>query len=274
MKEARLDLSDLSAAADVASMTREAARLRLSALDQVMAAEFGHLGSCMSCAEIVAGAFQVFDLSAGDHEGSDLFVLSKGHAVPMLYAATTRAPEAIPFAVAGSRFPGHPNAMISPNVIVSTGSVGMGLAIGVGLAAGLELQARPGRVIVVAGDGEMQAGMIWETILNIAARPALPILFVIDANGYQGQMAVATNRIVRRMLESAVPEFRAIDGNDPRSVLEVMHDFAAAPRVMVVWAETRRGAGVPILERNPLPMTWRPEPNDVEGIRSELRAAL
>ena len=66
----------------------------------------------------------------------------------------------------------------------------------------------------------------------------------------------------------------AIDGNDPRGVLDVYREFADEPRLTAVWAETRRGAGVPLIERNPLPMTWRPDREDAEAIAAELRAAV
>jgi len=239
-----------------------------------MAAGFGHLGSCMSCAELVAAAFEIFDFSTDEHVGSDVFVLSKGHAAPVLYAATARSSEPIPYAKAGSRFPAHPNATLTENVHVSTGSVGIGLAIAIGIAGGLTLQGQPGRVVVLAGDGEMQAGMVWEALLNAELRASLPLLFVVDANGYQGGMAVPTNDLVREMVAANVREFHAIDGNDPRGVLDVYREFADEPRLTAVWAETRRGAGVPLIERNPLPMTWRPDREDAEAIAAELRAAV
>lgn len=259
---------------EVLSLRRDAARLRLCAFDQVTAAGHGHLGSTMSCAELVAAAHRVLELPAEGTDGRDVLVLSKGHAAPMLYAALTDCQEGIPFAQAGSRFPAHPNAVLTPEVTVSTGSVGMGLAVALGIAAGLELQRRTGRVVVIAGDGEMQSGMIWEALLNLAARPHLPILFVVDANGYQGQMPVRSNEPVRRMLQGVAPEFRDIDGNDPAAVLDLMRDFAGTPRALVVWARTRRGAGIPVLEQHPLPMTWRPPEEDVAGIRAALQAAI
>jgi transketolase len=264
---------DGPSAAEIAVVRREAARLRLSALDQIMAAGFGHLGSCLSCAEIVAAAFAVLDLPSATRPGADVLVLSKGHAAPILYAAMHDGQGPIPYAVAGSCWPGHPNAMVTPNVVVSTGSVGMGLAVGFGIAAGNRLQSRPGKVVVLAGDGEMQAGMTWEALLSVATRPDLPVLFIVDANGYQGGMPVPTNPAVHRLLGQLSEEVHTIDGNDAAATLRTVRNFAARPRLTIVWAQTRRGAGARASERNPLPMTWRPEPSELDEIRTELLAS-
>lgn len=258
----------------VASIAREATRLRLSALDQVMRAGFGHLGSCMSCADLLAGAFCLFDLSRTHHIGMDYLILSKGHAAPLLYAAIEPSGRDISYAQAGSSFPGHPNAEVSPHVAVSAGSVGLGPAIGVGLAMGLQIRNCRGSVIVVTGDGELQAGTVWEALQTLSMRPELPLLLLVDANEYQGGMAVTRNPVTRRMLKAAILEFREINGNDVAAVAEAMLEFAAKPRAMAVWAHTVRGAGVRLLEQNPLPMTWRPRDEDLDGIRRDLAVTL
>jgi transketolase len=252
----------------------QATRLRLSVLDQIMGAGFGHLGSCMSGADVVAGAFHVFDFSRDGHVGADYFILSKGHAAPLLYAATTPVGADIPYARAGSCFPAHPNAGKTPGVCVSSGSVGLGPAIALGIAVGLRLQGAPGRVVVLCGDGELQAGAVWEAVQNLARRPELPILLIVDANGYQGGMQVGTNNLTSSWLRTAAPRSRTLNGNDMGAILELMQDFAAAPVMTVAWAETKRGAGVSLLEHNPLPMTWRPTRQDAETIRLELQARL
>src|SRR6202790_639924 len=149
---------------------REKARLlRIHSMRMTTAAGSGHPTSCLSAAELMAATFfhaMKFDVADPNSLASDRFVLSKGHAAPILYAALA---EAGVFPVSrlmtlrqfSSELEGHPTPWI-PGVDAATGSLGQGLSVGAGLAIGARLDKSPTRVFVLMGDGEMAEGQIWE----------------------------------------------------------------------------------------------------------------
>src|SRR5580692_6908777 len=149
---------------------REKARLlRIHSLRMTTAAGSGHPTSCLSAAELVAATFfyaMKFDAANPNSIGSDRFVLSKGHAAPVLYAALA---EAGVFPVSrlmtlrqfSSELEGHPTPRI-PGVDAATGSLGQGLSVGAGLAIAARLQKSDTRMYVLMGDGEMAEGQVWE----------------------------------------------------------------------------------------------------------------
>src|SRR6202166_495077 len=149
---------------------REKARLlRIHSLRMTTAAGSGHPTSCLSAAELVAATFfyaMKLDVANPNSLGSDRFVLSKGHAAPILYAALA---EAGVFPVSwlmtlrqfSSELEGHPTPWI-PGVDAATGSLGQGLSVGAGLAIGARRQKSDARVYVLMGDGEMAEGSNWE----------------------------------------------------------------------------------------------------------------
>src|SRR6202158_189860 len=149
---------------------REKARLlRIHSLRATTAAGSGHPSSCLSAAEIMAGVFfhaMKFDRANPNSLASDRFVLSKGHAAPVLYAALA---EAGVFPVSRlmtlreftSELEGHPTPRIH-GVDAATGSLGQGLSVGSGLAIGARMDKNPTRVYVLTGDGELAEGQVWE----------------------------------------------------------------------------------------------------------------
>src|SRR6202166_107524 len=149
---------------------REKARLlRIHAMRMTTAAGSGHPTSCLSAAELMAATFfhaMKFDVANPNSLASDRFVLSKGHAAPILYAALA---ESGVFPVSrlmtlrqfSSELEGHPTPSI-PGVDAATGSLGQGLSVGAGLALGARRQKSDARVYVLMGDGEMAEGSVWE----------------------------------------------------------------------------------------------------------------
>src|ERR1700724_4367624 len=145
---------------------REKARvLPIHSLRMTTAAGSGHPTSCLSAAELVAATFfyaMKLDAANPNSLGSDRFVLSKGHAAPILYAALA---EKGVFPVSplmtlrqfSSELEGHPTPRI-PGVDAATGSLGQGLSVGAGLAVGARMDKTPTRVYVLMGDGEMAGG--------------------------------------------------------------------------------------------------------------------
>src|SRR5277367_4181349 len=156
-------------ASTIDAIKEKARRLSLLSMMATTAAGSGHPTSCMSAAELMAGVFfyaMKFDPKNPNSNDGDRFVLSKGHAAPVLYAAFAEAgvfPDSrcMTLRQFSSELEGHPTPRI-PGVDAATGSLGQGLSVGAGLAIGARLDKSPTRVYVLLGDGEMAEGEIWE----------------------------------------------------------------------------------------------------------------
>src|ERR1700730_4619806 len=182
----------------VNAIKKKAKLLSIYSMMATTAAGSGHPTSCMSAAELVAGVFfhaMKFDSKKANSNDDDRFVLSKGHAAPLLYAALA---EGGVFPVSRlmtlreftSELEGHPTPRIH-GVDAATGSLGQGLSVGSGLAIGARMDKSDTRVYVLLGDGEMAEGQIWEAA-EFAGYYKLDNLTVLaDANALgQSQRAV------------------------------------------------------------------------------------
>src|ERR1700674_172361 len=156
-------------AATIDLIKQKAKLLSIYSMMSTTAAGSGHPTSCMSAAQLVAGVFfyaMKFDPKNANSNDADRFVLSKGHAAPVLYAVLAEAgvfpvSRVMTLREFSSELEGHPTPII-PGVDAATGSLGQGLSVGAGLAIGARLEKSPTRVYVVMGDGEMAEGEVWE----------------------------------------------------------------------------------------------------------------
>ncbi len=160
----------------------------------------------------------------------DRFLLSKGHAAPLLYAVLAEAgyfsPDLVPtLRQIGSPLEGHPNMRRLPGVEASTGSLGQGLSIGVGMALAAKLDKSPARVYVVTGDGEIGEGQVWEAAMSASKYKLDNLVAIVDQNGYQQTGPTAEVLDLRPL----VPRFEAfgwsaqeINGHDLGEVLAAL----------------------------------------------------
>src|SRR3989449_7358079 len=153
---------------DTATLATMAQKLRKHCLESTAEAGSGHPTSCMSCAELVSVLFfreMRFDPQDPSGRDADVFVLSKGHAAPVLWAALKEAgcidDDLETLRRFDSRLEGHPTPRV-PWVRVATGSLGQGLCAGVGMAWARKLDRSEGRVYALLGDGEAAEGSVWE----------------------------------------------------------------------------------------------------------------
>ena len=155
----------------------------------------GHLGGSNSCAEIVASLYFYKMRGAIDDPCRDRFLLSKGHAALVQYAALAEA-GVIDVADLGkvktlhSPLQGHPDRTKTPGVEANTGSLGQGLSIGVGIALGQRMDRLDARTYVLMGDGEISEGQIWEAALCAAAYRLSNLVGILDQNRYQATGSV------------------------------------------------------------------------------------
>ena len=171
----------------IQSLEDVATRLRVDSIRATTAAGSGHPSSSASAADLVAAIF--FDAMRFDPErprdpDSDRFVLSKGHAAPLLYAAwaeigVLKREELLGLRDLASDLEGHPTPRL-PFVDVATGSLGQGLGVGVGLAIGARMAGSEARVWVLLGDGEVAEGSVWEAVALAAHRRLDNIVAVPD----------------------------------------------------------------------------------------------
>jgi len=238
---------------------REKARiLRIHSMQMTTAAGSGHPTSCLSAAELMAGIFfyaMKFDRENPNSLASDRFVLSKGHAAPILYAALA---ESGVFPVSrlstlrqfSSELEGHPTPWI-PGVDAATGSLGQGLSVGAGLAMGARLQKSDARVYVLMGDGEMAEGNIWEAA-EFAGHYGIDNLIAFgDVNALgQSQRTMYEHHadVYQRKFESEGWATEVIDGHDMAAVVAALDHARATPgKPYAILARTEKGHGISFL---------------------------
>ncbi len=146
-----------------------ARKIRVDVIRAIHEAGSGHPGGSLSATDILTALyFDTMNINPENPkmEGRDKFVLSKGHAVPALYATLAErgfydVEEMMTLRKIGSHFQGHPNMHKVPGLEMSTGSLGQGFSVAVGMATAGKMDGNPGRVYALCGDGELQEGIIW-----------------------------------------------------------------------------------------------------------------
>ncbi|MGV8083152.1 MAG: transketolase [Coriobacteriia bacterium] len=245
----------------------KAAEMRRDIVEMIAEAGSGHPGGSLSAADIVAtlyfGGVMKHDPSNPDWPARDRFILSKGHAAPVLYAALAGAgyfgrDHLLTLRKLGSMLQGHPDCKKTPGVEVSTGSLGQGLSIAAGLAAGLRGGEHPEHfrddrtVFCLLGDGETQEGQVWEGAMFAAHQRLDNLVAIVDHNGLQIDGACSEVMCVA----SVSAKFSAfgwhtmeVDGHDVaalRDALVAARDYIGAPVLIV--AHTVKGKGVSFME--------------------------
>jgi transketolase len=239
----------------VDAIKEKARRLSVLSMMATTAAGSGHPTSCMSAAELVAGTFfyaMKFDPKNPNSPDFDRFVLSKGHAAPILYAALA---ESGVFPLSGlmtlrqfsSELEGHPTPRI-PGVDAATGSLGQGLSVGAGLAIGQRMDKKSARVYVLMGDGEMAEGQVWEAA-EFAGHYKLDNLTVLADVNALGQseptMYQHDMEVYRKKFEAEGFAAEVIDGHDVSAVLSALDRAKATKgRPQAIIARTIKGHGV------------------------------
>jgi len=248
-------------AESIERLRRRAGHLRAASMRATTAAGSGHPTTCMSAADIVSALFfgvMRYDPKRPDHPANDRFVLSKGHAAPLLYAAWSQAGAVDPAQIEtlrriDSRLEGHPTWRFEWSE-AATGSLGQGLSIGLGMAlAGKYLEKAPYRVFVLMGDGECAEGSVWEAA-NLASHYRLDnLVAIVDVNGIgQSQRTMFGHDVsaYTRRFEAFGWETIAVDGHDMEAVLGALKRAAlgGTSRPTAVVARTFKGQGVSFLQ--------------------------
>jgi len=246
---------------DLTTLKDIARSLRLDILDTTTRAGSGHPSSSFSSVEIVTAVYFGGILRYRPQDPwwpeRDRFIMSKGHAAPLLYPALARAgyfprDEIWRLRQINSPVQGHPIQGLMPGVEATTGSLGQGLSLGIGHVLGGRLNRLNYRVYVLLGDGECEAGQVWEAAMAAAHFKADTLTAILDYNKYQ-----ETGPISREMgLEPLAEKWRGfgwsvseVDGHDISALIQALQaaqGIAGQPSIII--AHTVKGKGVSFVE--------------------------
>jgi len=244
----------------IIELNKKTKQLRLDALEMIHERGAGHPGGSLSAAEIVAALFfhhLRIDTNHPDWPERDRFILSKGHASPLLYSALSHrgyfsVKELHTWGHLGSRLQGHPDRLKTPGVEMTTGVLGHGICIGAGLCLAARLKGLNYYTYVLLGDGECQCGVTWEGAMIAAKYKLSNLVAIVDYNDVQLDGPV--HEIMP--LESLVDKWKSfnfaileIDGHNIRQVLEALDmakEIHSQPTVII--AHTTKGKGISFME--------------------------
>ena len=239
---------------DLAELRARARAIRKAIITSTTTAGSGHPTSSLSGVEIVTGLYfggvLRYDPKQPHWPERDRFILSKGHAAPLLYAVLAEAgyfsADLLPtLRKLGSPLEGHPNARRLAGVEASTGSLGQGLSLGVGHALATRIDGFHSRVYVLLGDGELDEGQVWEAAMCAQKYRLDNLVAIIDQNGFQQTGATADVLDLRPLL----PRWQAfgwyaqeINGHDLHDVLSALDNAQQnKDRPSVIIAYTVKG---------------------------------
>jgi transketolase len=220
----------------------------------------GHPGGSLSATEIVTALYSEKLRHRPDDPGwaeRDRFVISKGHGVPVVYAALAEAgyigeAELMTLRKIDSRLQGHPDRVKTPGIEAATGSLGQGLSVALGMALASQMDGAASRVYCLLGDGECQAGQIWEAAMTAGKYAVDRLTAIVDYNKVQLDGRVEDIMDLEPLVakwESFNWSARAIDGNDMGAVLEALDGaINTTGRPSVIIAHTTKGKGVSFME--------------------------
>jgi transketolase len=264
----------------------QANQLRRDVVEMIYRRQNGHPGGSLSAAEIMTALF-FNKLHIDPHDPKwaerDRFLLSKGHASAMLYAALARrgffpVEDLWRWGHWDCHLQGHPDRLKTPGVEMTSGLLGHGVSIGAGLALGLRLQKLASRVYVLLGDGEIQAGIVWEGAMLAAKYRLSNLTAILDYNDIQLDGSVHDVM----PLEPLVDKWRSfnwhvleVNGHNLRQVIEAL-DMAGeihhSPTIVI--AHTTKGKGVSFMENKAAWHGLAPNPTEYQQALLELQSKI
>ncbi len=270
----------------ILDLERHATVLRIDCVRMLAVAKSGHLDSSLSAADIVAALYYRVlrhDPQRANWPGRDRFVLSKGHAAPIQYAALARHgyfphEDLMGLRKLDAHLQGHPDMTRTPGVEVSTGSLGQGLSMSLGIALGLRLdRIEDAHVFALMSDGDCQEGQTWEGAMAGAHFGVSNLTAVIDHNHLQTDGTteeIMDLKDVRKKFEAFEWEAIEIDGHDMQQVVESLEWSRTRERPAAIVCQTKKGRGVSIME-NQFGFHGKPPSADqAEQALTELEAKL
>ncbi|MGH2922572.1 MAG: transketolase [Solirubrobacterales bacterium] len=271
----------------IAEVERYATVLRMHCVNMLAVAKSGHLDSSLSAADIVAALY--FRVLRHDPRNPgwperDRFVLSKGHAAPIQYAALAEhgyfpVEDLQGLRQVGSHLQGHPDMTRTPGIEVSTGSLGQGLSMSVGICLALRLDglSETCQVFTVMSDGDIQEGESWEGAMAAAHFDVPNLTAIVDYNHLQTDGTteeVMDTGDVRAKFEAFGWDSVEIDGHDMEAIVEALERSRTLRKPAAIVCQTKKGRGVSFMEGRFGFHGKPPSPEQAEQAFEELEATL
>jgi len=233
--------------------------MKLKALELAQSTSFGaHIGGGFSVMEIMTSLYEIANISSMEDVSRDRIILSKAHGVLALYTALWKKgyisdEELATFETDGTQFHGHPHRNLQKGIEFSGGSLGLGISYAVGVAKACKMRGINNTVYVILGDGEMNEGIVWESLMSIAHFNLDNIIVIVDKNGYQ--LDGPTSEIMgTTSIENKMKAFgfdtETVDGHSIEKLLSTLSKKNSKPRAVV--ANTVKAHGISFLENNKL----------------------
>ena len=262
-----------------------ACKIRMGIIEGVHAAKSGHPGGSLSSAEILTYLYfkqMNIDPKNPKMENRDRFVLSKGHAAPVLYATLAERGYfskdlLLTLRHQGSILQGHPDMKHIPGVDMSSGSLGQGISCAVGMALSAKHFGNDFKVYSVLGDGEIEEGQVWEAAMFAGNKGLDNLTVFVDFNNLQidGSIdEVNSAKPIDKKFEAFNWHTICINGNDFDEIEAALLEAATINKPVAIIASTVKGKGVSYMENQ---VSWHgAAPNDelYEQARNELKAKL
>jgi transketolase len=233
----------------------------------------GHLGSSLSILDILYVLYKNFTFIKEDKNESNRFILSKGHASLALYAILNEfnflGEDISNFCKFNSLLGGHPCDKL-PGVEASTGSLGHGLPIAIGIALGYKILNKDKRVFVLIGDGEMNEGSVWESLLLAAHHNLNNLTCIMDYN-HSGDRALKLDNIFKK-ISSFNWNCVEVDGHNHSNILNCLNHVDEYRPTFII-ANTIKGKGISFMENNPEWHHKSPNSDQMQAIYKELDTA-
>ena len=275
-----------SACLSVPELEKKAIEMRMDILDMIYTAQAGHPGGSLSATDIVTALyFRVMRVDPRNPQNPDRdrFILSKGHACPVWYAALANRgyferAQLKTLRKLNSILQGHADMKKTPGVDMTVGSLGQGICVGIGMALSARLNKRAYHVWVIVGDGEMQEGSVWEAALAGAKWKLDNMTVIVDNNGLQNDTYTASVM----PMEPVAEKWRAfgwhvleIDGNSMAQVVEALECAQQIHgKPVAIIAATVKGRGVSFMENMPEWHGKAPNSTQFEQAMAEVAGGL
>tara|TARA_B100001057_G_C22660213_1_gene875661 strand:+ start:186 stop:1010 length:825 start_codon:yes stop_codon:yes gene_type:complete len=232
--------------------------IRKKIVELIYHAQSGHIGPSLSIVEIVSSVYK--EHINFNNENRNKFILSKGHAVPALYAVydqlgLLKKNEITTLRKFGSRLQGHPDLRKLDILDAGTGALGQGLSIAIGYCLSFKLQQLSNKVFCLLGDGELQEGQIWESLMYIGVKKIKNLIVFIDGNKFQNEFSIDETLPIKNLKEKFTSfglKYIEIDGHDYEVLSDINDDFInnKFDSPVIVYCNTIKGKGISFMENN------------------------
>jgi transketolase len=266
-----------------AFLTEKSREIRRQVLTMIYRARSGHPGSSLSAVEIMTVLLYHeirHDPQNPEWPNRDRFILSKGHAAPVLYAILAdqgyfQSDDLDSFRTIGCHLQGHPSHKSTPGVEATTGSLGQGLSIGCGLAYAIKyLNRSDNRVYVLLGDGELDEGQIWEAAMFASHYNLDNLIALVDRNNFQyvgkTESVMALEPLADKWCAFGWHVEEVDNGNDVGALLIALENCKEVLKPKLILAKTIKGKGVSFMENTSFWHGKAPNKDEFERAMAEL----